>query len=149
MKKKETAKKKPMPTLFEINIEDKDEVKSTKFISMLQSKGFVGKNKIYLENYINADIAIAFAHIKQNYKKYVCEGKWSEEKFEDIIYVIAKNRKMLIPSVFLDYGSKYDSGKLKREVAQERMKYEEKVVPVDLKQEEDDLLEYIKQNSKQ
>jgi hypothetical protein len=145
MKKREIKKAPVIPALFEVVIEDKDEVKATKFLSGLQQKGFIGKNKIYLENYINADMAIAFAHIKQNYKKYVCEGGWSEEKFEDIIIIIAKNRRMLIPSVFLDYGAKYDTGKLSREIAMEKLKYEKK--PTTAKDEDEELLEYIKNNS--
>lgn len=145
MKKREIKKAPVIPALFEVVIEDKDEVKATKFLSGLQQKGFIGKNKIYLENYINADMAIAFAHIKQNYKKYVCEGGWSEEKFEDIIIIIAKNRRMLIPSVFLDYGAKYDTGKLSREIAMEKLKYEKK--PKNAKDEDEELLEYIKNNS--
>lgn len=145
MKKREIKKAPVIPALFEVVIEDKDEVKATKFLSGLQQKGFIGKNKIYLENYINADMAIAFAHIKQSYKKYVCEGGWSEEKFEDIIIIIAKNRRMLIPSVFLDYGAKYDTGKLSREIAMEKLKYEKK--PTTAKDEDEELLEYIKNNS--
>lgn len=145
MKKREIKKAPVIPALFEVVIEDKDEVKATKFLSGLQQKGFIGKNKIYLENYINADMAIAFAHIKQNYKKYVIEGGWSEEKFEDIIIIIAKNRRMLIPSVFLDYGTKYDTGKLSREIAMEKLKYEKK--PTTAKDEDEELLEYIKNNS--
>lgn len=130
-----------MPKLFDVNIEDKDEVKSSKFISNLQKKGFVGKNEIYLKNYIDANIGIAFSHIKQSYKKYVCEGGWSEKKFQDIIYLIAKDRKMLIPSVFLNYGSRYDDGKLTREVAIENKKYEE--TPEGKSSDEQDLLDYI------
>lgn len=136
-------KKDNMPTLFDVNIEDPDEVKASKFISNLQSKGFIGKNKVYLENYINAEIAIAFSHIKLNYKTYVCKGKWTEKKFEDIIYVIAKDRQMLIPNVFLRYGSKYDDGKLTREVNLERRKYEETITEKDMSSEEQELLDYI------
>lgn len=130
---------KGMPSLFEINVETKDEVKASEFISKLQSKGFVGRNKIYLQNYINADMAIAFSHIKTNYIRYVCDGGWSEEKFEDIIYIIAKNRKMLIPNVFLRYGAEYDDGKLSREINMERRKYEDKFD----KSDEEELLAYI------
>ncbi len=136
-----------MPGLFELNIEDPDEVKASKFISKLQSKSFVGKNMVYLQNYINADIGIAFGHIKQNYKTYVIKGGWSEEKFEDIIYLIAKDRQMLIPNVFLRYGTKYDEGKLKKEVAMERRKYENSTVKIktekEVSSEEQELLDYI------
>lgn len=137
--------KNKMPALFNLDIEHPDEIKASKFISKLQSKGFVGKNKVYLQNYINADIGIAFNHIKQNYKTYVIKGGWSERKFEDIIYVIAKDRQMLIPNVFLRYGTKYDEGKLSREVNLERRKYEEtkKENKSNVSDEEKELLEYI------
>lgn len=132
--------KNKMPTLFEFNIEDKDEVKSSQFIGKLQKKGFIGVNKIYLQNYINADMAIAFAHIKQNYKDYVCQGGWPEDKFEEIIYIIARDRQMLIPTVFLRYGSKYDDGKLTKDIELEKRKYETKQKITD---DEKELLEYI------
>lgn len=136
---------KKMPGLFELNIEHPDEVKASKFVSKLQEKGFVGKNMVYLKNYINADIGIAFGHIKQNYKTYVIKGGWSERKFEDIIYVIAKDRQMLIPNVFLRYGTKYDDGKLSREVNLERRKYEAAEVKTEkeISSEEQELLDYI------
>lgn len=141
----EKMKKNNMPKLFDVTIIDKDEVKASKFIVKLQEKGFIGANKIYLENYINAEIGIAFSHIKLNYKNYVIQSNWPEEKFEDIINIIAKDRKMLIPSVFLSYGAKYDSGKLTREIRQERLKYEMKNNPDDTS-DEDELLEYIRNN---
>lgn len=136
--------KEDMPKLFDVEVEDSDEIKASKFISKLQKKGFVGKNKVYLKNYINADIGIAFSHIKTNYKKYVCEGGWPEEKFEDLIYVIAKNRRMLIPNVFLQYGTLYDDGKLVREIAIERKKYEKSKEVTN--EEEQALLDYIKEH---
>lgn len=142
-----------MPGLFSLNIEDPEEVKSTKFISKLQAMGFVGVNDVYLKNYINADISIAFSHIKQNYKTYVLKGSWSEQKFEDIILVAAKNRKMLIPNVFLSYGIKYDEGKLSREVSIERRKYGNKQNSkaevkneTSISKEEQELLDYIANN---
>ncbi|HHT97933.1 MAG TPA: hypothetical protein GXZ90_08590 [Clostridiales bacterium] len=132
-----------MPTLFKVNIEDKDEVKASKFISNLQKKGFIGTNKIYLKNYINADIGIALSHIKNNYKKYVCEGGWTEKKFEEIIYIIVKYRQMLIPVVFLRYGSKYDNGELVKEIELEKKKYSKINKDSNKNNEEQELLDYI------
>jgi len=135
-----------MPMLFDVNIEDKEEIKASKFVSKLQKKAFVSNNEIYLKNYIDADIGIAFSHIKNNYKKYVCQAGWSEEKFEDVIYIIAKHRKMLIPSVFLNYGSKYDDGKLTKEIQMEKRKYvmkEESQKTHSISKEEQELLDYI------
>lgn len=143
-------KKQQMPSLFSVELEDPEEVKSTKFISKLQSMGFIGKNTVYLQNYINADIAIAFSHIKQNYKTYVLKGNWSEKKFEEIIFLIAKNRRMLIPNSFLQYGAKYDEGKLEREISIERKKYEQrsegKKDPNKVSKEKQELLDYIARN---
>lgn len=133
---------KGMPTLFDVEVEETDEDKASKFVSKLQSKGFVGVNKVYIQNYINADIKIAFSHIKINYIRYVCNGGWTEDKFEDIIHVIAGKRQMLIPSTFLRYGILYDDGKLTREISQEKRKYEDKID----KSDEDELLAYIARN---
>lgn len=139
-------KKNKMPTLFNVEIEDKDEIRASKFIGRIQND-FIDNNMVYLNNYIDADIGIAFAHIKNCYKKYVCEAGWEEEKFEGIIYIIAKYRKMLIPSVFLNYGAKYDDGKLTKEINLEKRKYnlnkttEKKSKTVS--QEEQELLDYI------
>jgi len=80
----------------------------------------------------------------------VCEAGWDEEKFEGIIYVIAKHRKMLIPSVFLNYGMRYDDGKLTKEIELEKKKYnlnrqrKEELQKEDKKsKEEQELLDYI------
>jgi len=136
---------KNMPKLFDVEIEDKDEVKASKFIGRIQ-KEFIDNNEVYLKNYINADIGIAFAHIKTNYKKYVLEAGWSEQKFTEIIYILAKHRKMLIPSVFLSYGSKYDEGKLTKEIQAEKKKYsinQSKKESKAVSDEEQELLDYI------
>ena len=139
-------KKNKMPPLFNVEIEDKDEIRASKFIGRIQND-FIDNNKVYLNNYIDADIGIAFAHIKNCYKKYVCEAGWKEEKFEGIIYVIAKHRKMLIPSVFLNYGAKYDDGKLTKEINLEKRKYNlnktTKKKNKTVSQEEQELLDYI------
>ena len=80
----------------------------------------------------------------------MCEANWEEEKFEGVIYIIAKHRKMLIPSVFLNYGMKYDDGKLTKEIQLEKKKYElnrqrkeEKEKENKKNKEEQELLEYI------
>lgn len=146
-----------MQGLFELNIEAPEEVKASKFIGHLQEIGFVDSNMVYLQNYINADIAIAFSHIKNAYKTYVSKGKWSEEKFEDIILVIAKNRKMLIPNTFLQYGIKYDEGKLTSEINAEKRRYKKilnninaeksnKTGTKEISKEEQELLDYIAKN---
>ena len=132
-----------MPALFEVKIEDTDEKKASEFISKLQKQGFVTLNKVYLQNYINADIGIAFAHIKNNYKTYVIKGGWSEEKFEDVINVIIRHRKMLIPNVFLRYGMMYDDGKISHEARVERMKYE---AQSKAEKEREELLKYMREN---
>lgn len=145
---------KNMPKLFDIEIEDKDEIKASKFISNLQAKGFIGRNKIYLQNYINADISIALSHIKNSYKQQVCgPANWSEEKFADIVLLIAKDRKMLIPAVFLTYGTKYDEGKLVRDVAIEKQKYVNNEIQESnnssdrkISDDEQELLDYIANN---
>lgn len=139
---------KKMNSLFDVEIIPPEERKASEFINKLTKKGFIGKNKVYLENYINSDLGIAFGHIKNAYKNYVSKGNWSEQKFEDIIYIIAKNRKMLIPNVFIMYGTKYDEGKLTHEVNLERRKYENQVIKneAQVSKEEQELLDYIAKN---
>lgn len=136
-----------MPKLFEVILPDKKEDKSSEFVSKLQKDGFVGRNKTYLSNYINADIGIAFSHIKDSYNKYVLEGNWSEDKFEDIIYVIANDRKMLIPSVFLRYGTLYDDGELGQRINLIKKKSESTTVSSsEISEEEQELLDYIEKH---
>lgn len=150
MKKDKNVKK---PALFDVEIKDTDEIKASEFIGRFKDD-FIDNNEIYLKNYIDADIGVAFSHIKKCYKRYVCEAGWDENKFEGIIYIIAKNRKMLIPSVFLNYGMKYDDGKLTKEIAGEKRKYNLNKEKYKLKakgkseisQEEQELLDYIAQH---
>lgn len=138
-----------MKKLFDVEIVDKDEIKAQKFIGRFKDD-FIDNNEIYLKNYIDADIGIAFSHIKNAYKKYVIGAEWSEEKFEGVIYIIAKHRQMLIPSVFLRYGSRYDDGKLTQEIKMEMQKYninktkrEKEKEEKDISKEEQELLDYI------
>lgn len=136
-----------MPKLFDVEIVDKDEMKAQKFIGRFKDD-FIDNNEIYLKNYIDADIGIALSHIKTAYKKYVISGEWPEEKFEGVVYIIAKHRQMLIPSVFLRYGSRYDDGKLTQEIKMEMQKYninktKKENKEKDISKEEQELLDYI------
>lgn len=142
---------KKMQSLFDVEIVSPEDRKAGEFITKLTKKGFIEQNEIYLKNYINADIAIAFAHIKKAYKSYVCKGKWPETKFEEIIYIIAKNRKLLIPNVFIMYGTQYDEGKLTRDINLERRKYQgvKKKDENEISKEEQELLDYIAKNGGQ
>lgn len=92
---------------------DNTETQASDFISRLQSSGFINRNKSYLSNYINADMGIAFAHIKNAYVKYVIEGGWSEEKFESVLYAIIDKNNMLVPNAFFKVGIQYDKGKVR------------------------------------
>lgn len=140
-KKSKTSKKTiKQPMLFEIEIEDKDETNASNFIYRLTRKNFIALNDVYLKNYINASLPIALSHIKISYKMYVSNGGWDEEKFEDVLFVIAKRRSMLIPNVFLKIGTLYDDGKLTKEVELERRKYE---TTEEVNTDEQELLDYI------
>lgn len=118
---------KKMSPLFEIPKVKTEDDYATEFIGKLQKMEFVAVNMVYLVNYIDADISIALSHIKEGYKKYVSTNKWSEEKYLHVVLVIARDRQMMIPGVFLKYGAKYDEGKLKREVSSELMKHSQAV----------------------
>ena len=150
--------KKEMPKLFNIDIPMTDEERASKFISKLQEMDFVGVNMVYLTNYIDADLSIGLGHIKDGYKRYVATNKWSEEKYLHIVLMIARNREMMIPVVFMKYGIKYDEGKLAREVNLELQKYEKAKKALEEKKEskgeekneiskeEQELLDYIARN---
>lgn len=144
---------KKMPMLFDIPVTKTDEEKATEYLSKLQKMNFVGVNMIYLTNYIDGDLSIALGHIKDGYKRYVLSGNWSEQKFTDIVLVIARERKMMIPVVFLQYGMKYDEGKLSREINLEKKKYNgytettaKKEKKASVSKEEQELLDYIAKN---
>lgn len=110
---------------FDLGIDFKEtpDTLAENFISKLQSMGFVSINKLYLENYINADISIAFSHIKSHHKNYVGKNSWSEDKFFDVILVAIRRRMMLTTNTFLKLGLQYDEGKLTQDVRVERQKY--------------------------
>lgn len=135
--------------LFDLDIPSNDEEKATAYIAWLQKQDYVGVNMTYLTNYINADLSIALSHIRERYMSYVLKGEWTEEKFTDVLMVISRDRRMLTANTFLQYGMKYDEGKLKREVAIERRKYipldkqKEETNENEISKEEQELLDYI------
>lgn len=87
-------------------------IRAEEFMSRLMSSGFISQNKAYLDNYVNADLSIALAHIKSAYKTYVCQNSWSEEKFTQVIFEIIEKRWFLTPKSFLKLGIKYDEGSI-------------------------------------
>lgn len=157
------TKKNKMPMLFDVEIkavkdvkeetEENEETKASKFIGKIKDD-FIDNNEVYLKNYIDADLGIAFSHIKNSYKKYVLKSGWEETKFTGVLMILAKHRKMLTPTAFLNYGIKYDEGKLNKEIKAEKLKYnmtrqqlaDKRSTPQDISKEEQELLEYIANN---
>lgn len=109
---KRDGKSQKLNALPGLERKESDSEKASRFVSALQSKGFVSKHKTYLENYVNADISIAFSHIKQAYQTYVLNGRWAEDKFETVMNAIMSSGEMLVPKAFMKYGMRYDKGKL-------------------------------------
>lgn len=101
-----------MAPLEPVKKQDEKEVKATKYMADLNRRGFIGHNELYLRNYVNSDLGIALAHIRQNYIKYVIEGHWSEDKFNTAIAAIISKYQLLTAGNFMRAGRDFDLGKL-------------------------------------
>lgn len=108
------AKGKPFDFMGEVK--KTKEAESSSFLFGLTQDDFIETNKVYLMNYINADISIALSHIKNSYKKYVLEGGWSQDKYETVLEEIISKRWMLSSSSFMKLGVRFDEGKLHRKI---------------------------------
>lgn len=93
-------------------VKKSSEILAEEYLSGIMSNGFVGKHKLYLENYINSDLSVALSHLKKAFKTYVAEGTWSEEKFNDVVEELIRRRWMLTTQSFMRIGIDYDEGKL-------------------------------------
>lgn len=111
-KKKDIKKGKPNPLPFMGEVVKTPDMLADEYLSTIMSNGFVGKHKIYLENYINADMAIALSHIKNSYKTYVIDGNWSKDKYETVLEAVIAKRWFLSTTSFLKLGIQFDEGKL-------------------------------------
>lgn len=115
-----------------------DDTLADEYLSKIMNEGFVSKNKVYLQNYLNSEISIALSHIKNAYKSYVCSGKWSEEKFNRVRDEIISKRFMFTGTTLMKTGILYDEGKLK--------KIENTIEPYYSELSEEQVLELLKDN---
>lgn len=131
--------------------------KSSKFISRLNELDFDKYNKKQLVKYMSDKGAgVAFSHIKSAYERLVIGGDWSERKFADITYIIARDEEIFSGKNYISYNEDYMSYE-EIDILIERAKYEKSAVELLKKaeikaieaeqKEEDDLLKYIAANS--
>lgn len=143
-------------TKLEKKVKKSTSSKSAKFLSKLGSTKFAKENKVFLSKYINNDDRIAYAHIKSSYEAYVGGDDWSERKFTDVTYLLARDNKLFIKANYSELGLGYNELS-DIEVLTERAKYEEgslssleqaKKAEEDREQAmEQELLDYIRANS--
>lgn len=113
-------------------IKKSPETLASEYIAKLQMNHFVMKNKVYLSNYIDNNIGIALGHIKNAYKKYVCEKKWPEKKFNEVIKDIIKRNKIISEKEIIETGKQFDEGSIVSDFQNE--KTEEEYLKILLKQ---------------
>lgn len=112
-----------MKPLFNIGNLYTSEIEKNNFIRKIKKNGIIWRNESYVNNYINASAGIMINHIKSNYDKFVIDGGWEEEKFENITFIIIRFKRMLSVKNYLRYGKVYDEGKLTEITREERYKY--------------------------
>lgn len=96
--------------------------RANNFVSELDDKGFTKANSAYLEGYMKLGKGTAFKHIMSSYKRFVLEGDWSERKFADTTYLIAKDEGLFSAKTYANY---IESDKFTEiEILSERAKYE-------------------------
>lgn len=131
--------------------------RAARFIAKLDEIKFTEKNEKALDSYMKKGRDVAFMHIKSSYKKKVLSGDWSERKFADITYLIARDKKLFSEKFYSEYGRHYGTKITEMEILIERAKYEksaikqlEKIKKAEEEKkskEEQELLEYIAAHS--
>lgn len=144
-------------TKIEKEVKPSTSSKSAKFLSKLGKTKFAEENKVFLSKYINNNSNIAYAHIKSSYETYVGGDDWSERKFADVTYLLARDNKLFSKANYSELGLRYKELD-ELEVLTERAKYEEgsqsslekaQKVKADIElQKEQELLAYIVANTK-
>lgn len=123
------------------------ESSAKKYLVKLEQVRFADVNKSFLNKYIGKGKgrAVAFKHIKSSYIKKVGESNWTERKFTDVTYQLAKDNELFTPTNYSEYGKVYNQ-LVPSELLEERSKYEssaqgelEKVETTEMQE----LLEYI------
>lgn len=130
--------------------------KAARFVAKLDEIKFTEKNEKTLDSYMKKGRDVAFMHIKSSYKKKVLNGDWSERKFADITYLIARDKKLFSEKFYSEYGRHYGTKITEMEILTERAKYEKsaikqleeikKVEEEKRNKEEQELLKYMKEN---
>lgn len=128
--------------------------RARKFIASLDDLGFAKKNEKTLDNYMKKGRGVAFSNIKSSYNNYVINGDWSERKFLDVTYLLARDKELFSEKSYHEYGRYYGTKISEVEILKERSKYEkeatkqlEEIKKAEEKkkiEEEQELLKYIR-----
>lgn len=113
-----------------VNYEESDiielnELKGKTFLKKLSRVSFISLNRAILNKYLNSANGVSFAlsHIKSSYISLVCSGGWTERKFVDITYLIAKRGGLYNLSSYTSFSDKYHARELSEDILEERGKY--------------------------
>lgn len=130
--------------------------RARKLIARLDDLGFVKKNEKTLDNYMKKGRGVAFSNIQSSYGTYVIDGDWSERKFVDVTYLLARDKEIFSKKSYHEYGRYYGTKISEVEILTERAKYEKaatkqleeikKAEEKKRKEEEQELLKYLKEN---
>lgn len=110
-------------TKIEKEVKPSTSSKSAKFLSKLGKTKFAEENKVFLSKYINNNSNIAYSHIKSSYETYVNGDDWSERKFADVTYILARDNKLFSKANYSELGLRHKELS-EIEVLTERAKYE-------------------------
>lgn len=102
--------------------------KAARFIAKLDELKFTEQNEKALDNYMKKGRGVAFMHIKSSYKKKVLSGDWSERKFADVTYLIARDKKLFSEKFYSEYGRHYGTKITEMDLLTERAKYEKAAI---------------------
>ena len=129
--------------------------RASKFIASLDDLGFAKNDEKTLDNYMKKGRGVAFSNIKSSYSTYVIDGDWSERKFLDVTYLLARDKELFSKKNYHEYGRYYGTKISEAEILRERAKYEKaatkqleeiKKAEEKKKEEEQELLKYLKEN---
>lgn len=94
-----------------------DEQKATEYINSIYKTEAYKKHKQFFAGYLNQGYPVIFSHIRNAYKKYVLSNKWTQDKFDTVLYVLISNEEKLTNNAFENMSKHYDDGSIKYEQA--------------------------------
>jgi hypothetical protein len=116
---------------------------ATKYVSSIKDKQVYKLHKSYFKEYLANGYAVIMAHIRNAYLKYVCSGEWSEEKFDEVLYVLVSNEQTLSNNAFENMGAEYDNGSIKFQKFHADMNNEKIETSVDDDMTDEELIKFL------